>query len=212
MCFLNALTPGSSLIQKSDLSFSKQTWNGKKFVSSQFQVKWKWNGNGTMFVCCEGWRGKKCKKPDSKANLKAKRRPHPNSWSGADLLVYKTQWSLEHWLRMSECLGLPRATSWNVDRVCLCHIWETSSWWQRFGVRRMWVLKGWMKLLLLMIFSVFSTYLPQVGSNNHFMFNNPDSALVDVNSSCALVVCCPASAGSLHRCLKCLARSFNILL
>lgn len=43
MCFLNALTPGSSLIQKSDLSFSKQTWNGKKFVSSQFQVKWKWD-------------------------------------------------------------------------------------------------------------------------------------------------------------------------
>jgi len=51
------------------------------------KVKWKWDD-----VCVlRRLEGKKCEKPDSKANLKAKRRPHPNSWSGADLLVYKTQ-------------------------------------------------------------------------------------------------------------------------
>lgn len=57
----------------------------------------KQNENVMVPVYCKGWG----KKTQQKVNFK-----NP---SEVDLLLYKPQWFLEHWLMMSECLGLPRA-------------------------------------------------------------------------------------------------------
>lgn len=63
-----------------------------------------------MPVYCKDWG----KKPNKKTQGKLKKKQIE-----IDLLVYKPQWFLEHWLMMSECLGLPKVVNWNVTLVCL---------------------------------------------------------------------------------------------
>lgn len=83
---------------------SKQTQNGKKCLSQLQRSKMK------TWWCL---RTAKVEKKPQQTQGKLKNQ------NEIDLLVYKTQWFLEHWLMMSECLGLPKAVNWNVTLVCL---------------------------------------------------------------------------------------------
>ena len=129
--FLSAPVPGFSLIWKSGLSFyTANKPRIEKKCPSQLQrskMKMWW------CLCTAEVEKKNPNKP--KANLKKKQ-------SERDLLVYKTQWFLEHWLMMPECLGLPKAVNRNVTLVCLGHIWEISFSWQRWRIQKVQILKG----------------------------------------------------------------------
>lgn len=164
--FLNAPMPGFSLIWTSCLSFYEAN---KPRMEKSAPPTYREAKSKCDDACVpQGLRKKKTTNP---------RQIKKTKW----ILVYKSQWFLEHWLMMSECLGLPNAVNWNVTLVCL-------SAWAIYGKfplddkgresRRCWSLKAiWIFHCLVSSQSFFKRYFIQVWSNDDFMFSNPDFLL-----------------------------------
>lgn len=143
---------------------SKQTQNGKKVL---LPVTEKQNENVMVPVYCRGW-GKSPQQIPGKLNKQ----------NEIDLLVYKTQWFLEHWLMMSECLGSPKPMNWNVTLICLLA-------WAIYGIFPLHDKGGktqpskavWSFHYLVASQSLLKLYFKHVGSNNDLIFSNPDFSL-----------------------------------